>query len=80
MTLLATTILTVVLVCSSASPGWSQTAAAEVESPYPYIHSLKISGNKAIKSKVLYNEMITPRPRIFKWKSPPRFKAGRFGQ
>ncbi len=64
-----------VLICSGASPAWSQTAAAEVESPYPYIHSLQISGNKVIKSRVLYNEMLTPRPPIFRWKSPPRFKA-----
>ena len=72
MKFLATMILTMVLVCSSASLGWSQTSAAEVESPYPYIHSLKIIGNKSVKSNVLYKEMLIPRPRIFTWKTPPR--------
>jgi outer membrane protein assembly complex protein YaeT len=59
------------LVCSSLLPGWSPPADAQVESPYPYIHSLKIVGNRSIRSKVLYNEMLTPRPHIFMWKTPP---------
>ena len=71
MTLLATTIMTMVLVCLNVLPGWSQTPDAEVESPYPYIHSLKIIGNTSIPSKVLYREMVTPRPHIFRWKTPP---------
>ena len=71
MTLWATTIMTIVLVCLNVLPGWSQTPDAEVESPYPYIHSLKIIGNTSIPSKVLYSEMVTPRPHIFRWKTPP---------
>jgi outer membrane protein insertion porin family len=72
---LAAMILTMVFVCFSISPGRSQTGSAEAESSHPYIHSLKITGNKAIKSKVLYNEMLIPRPAIFWWKSPPLFQA-----
>ena len=71
MTLWATTIMTIVFVCLNVLPAWSQTPDTEVESPYPYIHSLKIIGNTSIPSKVLYSEMVTPRPHIFRWKTPP---------
>ncbi len=79
MTLLATTLMTVLLICLNVLPGWSQTPNGEVESPYPYIHSLKITGNKSIPSKMLYNEMLTPRPHIFMWKTPHEIKFGRIG-
>ena len=75
MTLAATILVTLILFCSGVSPGWCQAPGAEVKAPYPQIRSLRIVGNKAVSSKVLYDEMLTPRPRRFRWKKPPVFKS-----
>jgi hypothetical protein len=66
--LLRSFALTVAFLCLSPLAGWSQTSPAEAESPYPYIHSLKVAGNKSISSKIIYSEMTPPRPHLLKWK------------
>ncbi|MBM4288843.1 MAG: hypothetical protein FJ135_12025 [Deltaproteobacteria bacterium] len=67
------------LVCLvGAGPGWCQTPGSPPESSQPFINSIRIFGNATVRSKVLFNEMVTSRPLPFRWRTPPKLNPDDF--